>query len=76
MKLLAGDAALAGLLAGLARSGDPDRAAADRKTPAEAFRLAVACGVAAASTKDTEMFNAERLAENLAQVGEPTIVGD
>ena len=67
----AGDAALAGLLAGLVRGGDPARSAADPKVAAEAFRLAVACGAASASTPDTEMFTPELLAETLKRIGEP-----
>jgi fructose-1-phosphate kinase PfkB-like protein len=71
----AGDAALAGLLAGLVRGGDPARAVSEPKVLAAAFRVAVACGAAAASTPDTEMFTADLLEETLTRVGEPERVG-
>lgn len=71
----AGDAALAGLLAGLTRAGDPAGAVADQETLLAAFRLAVACGTASASTADTEMFTAELLQAVLGQLGAAQVVG-
>jgi 1-phosphofructokinase len=71
----AGDAALAGLLAGITRAGDPARAVSDPTIRQTAFRLAVACGAAAASTPDTEMFTAAQLAAVQAALGEPEPVG-
>ncbi|NQU43810.1 1-phosphofructokinase family hexose kinase [bacterium] len=71
----AGDAALAGLLAGLMgwdwpdekgidrnlQSRDLQESARDPKRLAAAFRLAIACGSAAASTPDTEYFTRDIL---------------
>jgi 1-phosphofructokinase len=76
----AGDATLAGFLAGLMGSGDlvprkPHAAAVHRTrstsstspsaTPERAFRLALACGAAAASTPDTEYFSSPLLRKTL-----------